>query len=84
MIDDLSKVALPGDHASDWSLAIHSNALGWSPVWSLVYVFDCGTPSQGCLEKSLPGKVKQLQAIDQTSDWSLAIHFISGKVGHLY
>ena len=33
--------------------------------------------------KVTPGKVKQLLAIDQTSDWSLAIHFVLGKVGHL-
>ena len=30
-----------------------------------------------------PGKVKQLLAIDQTSDWLLAIHFVLGRVGCL-
>ena len=30
-----------------------------------------------------PGKVKQLSAIEQTSDWSLAIHFVLGKVSRL-
>ena len=34
--------------------------------------------------KVAPGKVKQLLAIDQTSDWSLAIHFVSGKVSRLF
>ena len=57
---------------------------GWSLAWLLVFILDCDVASQGCLEKSLPGKVEQLQAIDQTSDWSLALHFISGKVGHLH
>ena len=33
--------------------------------------------------KVAPGKVKQLLAIDQTSDWLLAIHFVLGKVSHL-
>ena len=31
-----------------------------------------------------PGKVKQLLAIDQTSDWSLAIYFVLEKVGRLF
>ena len=29
-----------GGRASDWSLAIHSNAFGWSLAWSLVYSFN--------------------------------------------
>ena len=29
-----------GGHASDWSLAIHSNAFGWSLAWLLVYSFN--------------------------------------------
>ena len=35
------------------------------------------------IKSGVPGKVKQLLAIDQTSDWLLAIHFVLGKVGHL-
>ena len=79
MINDLLDAASLGGRASDWLLVIHSNAFGWLLAWSLVYMFDYGTPSQGCLEKLLPGKVKQLQAVD----WSLAIHFIPGRVSHL-
>ena len=33
--------------------------------------------------KVAPGKVKQFLAIDQTSNWSLAIHFVLGRVGRL-
>ena len=35
------------------------------------------------IKSGVPGKVKQLLAIDQTSDWSLAILFVLGKVGRL-
>ena len=31
-----------------------------------------------------PGKVKQLLAINQTSDWSLATYFVLEKVSHLF
>ena len=34
--------------------------------------------------KVTPGRVKELLVINQTSDWSLAIHFVLGKVGHLF
>ena len=40
VMDDLSKnTASMGGHASDWSLAIHFHAFGWSLAWSLVYSF---------------------------------------------
>ena len=68
--------ALPGGHASDWSLAIHSNAVSWSLAWSLACLFDIKSGLPG---KVASGKVKQLQAIDQTSDWSHAIHFTPGS-----
>ena len=29
-----------GGHASDWSVAIHSNAFGWLLAWLLVCLFD--------------------------------------------
>ena len=39
IINDLSNTASVGGHASDWSLAIHFHAIGWSLVWSLVCLF---------------------------------------------
>ena len=110
----MSGAASAGDHASDWSLAIHFNAFGWSPAWSLV-VASLQVQLQrvamqatgrlpftsilyaGCLygrlcirsllrytEPGIPGevasgKVKQLLAIDQTSDWLFAIYFVLEK-----
>ena len=51
----MSGAASAGDHASDWSLAIHFNAFGWSPAWSLCSCFASSTASVG----------------GHTSDWSL-------------
>ena len=36
----VSGAASVGSHASDWSLAIHSNAFGWLLAWLLVYLFN--------------------------------------------
>ena len=47
-------------------------------ICPLVWYIKSGIPG-----KVAPGKVKQLQAIDHTSDWSLPTYFISGKVGPL-
>ena len=44
-------------------------------VCSLFWCTKSGVPG-----KVAPGKVKQLLAIDQTSDWLLAIHFVLEKV----
>ena len=35
------------------------------------------------IKSGVPGKVKQLLAIDQTSNWLFAIHFVLGKAGRL-
>ena len=73
-------VALVGGHAINWSLVVYLHVVGWSLAWSLV--FFChrhDASSLGFLEKSLPGKVKQLSAIDQTSDWLLAVYFTGEK-----
>ena len=40
----MSGAASMGSHASNWSLAIHSNAFGWSLAWSLVYLFNVLVP----------------------------------------
>ena len=39
-----------------------------------VWCIKSGVPG-----KVTPGKVKQLLAINQTSDWSLAMHFVLGS-----
>ena len=39
----------------------------------ILWYIESGVPG-----KVTPGKVKQFLAIDQTSDWSLAIHFVLG------
>ena len=60
--------------------AIHFHAFGWSLAWSLVYSFATFWYTEPGIPGEVgSGKVKQLLAIDQTSDWSLAIYFVLEK-----
>ena len=54
LIDDMSSTASVGGHASDFSLAIHFHAIGWSLPWSLAclthsLIFHLFWGSGGCL-----------------------------------
>ena len=71
MINDLSNAASVGGHASEWFLAIHSHAISWLLAWLLVCLF--GTLVHQVRET---WKSWTVLAIDQTSDWSLAIHLL--------
>ena len=51
-----------------WAGHLH----GHLHVCSVPWYIKSGVPGKGN-----PGKVRQLLAIDRTSDWSLAIYFIS-------
>ena len=48
-------------------------------IRSLLWYTKPGIPGEVA-----PGKVKQLLAIDQTSDWSLATYFVLEKVSCLF
>ena len=83
-MDDLSKIQL------QWVVMQVTGHLSFTPMLSagrlhghlyiclMFWYIKSRVPG-----KLAPGKVKQLLAIDQTSNWLLAIHFVLGKVGHL-
>ena len=83
MISDLSNAALVGSHATNWSLAIDSHAISWSLAWSLVCLFGTLVHQVRETWKSLSWKSLTALAIDQTSDWSLAIHLLLIQDGRL-
>ena len=80
LINDLSNTASAGGHASDWLLAIHYNALaghlhGRLSIRLILWYFESW--------KSRSWKSQTVLAIDQTSNWSLAIHLVLGRVSRL-
>ena len=83
-MDDLSKIQL------QWVVIQVTGHLSFTPMLSVCCLHGClyirlmfWYIKSEVPGKVAPGKVKQLLAIDQTSDWSLAIHFVLGKVGCL-
>ena len=83
-MDDLSKIQLQwvvmqATGRLSFTLMLSAGCLhGRLYIRLMFWYIKSGVPG-----KVAPGKVKQLSAIDQTSDWSLAIHFVLGKVGRL-
>ena len=83
-MDDLSKMQL------QWVVMQVTGHLSFTPMLSaghlhgrLYILLMFWYIKSGVPRKVAPGKVKQLLAINQTSDWSLAIHFVLGRVGRL-
>ena len=70
-------------HASDWSLAIHSHAIGWLLAWLLVCLFGTLVHQVRETWKILSWKSQTALAIDQTIDWLLAIHSLLIQDGRL-
>ena len=83
-MDDLSKTQLQRvvmqvtGHLSFTPMLLAGHLYGRLYIRLMFWYIKLGVPG-----KVTPGKVKQLLAIDQTSNWSLAIHFVLGKVGRL-
>ena len=66
-------------HLSFTSVLSAGHLHGRLYIRSLLWYTESGIPGE-----VTPGKVKQLLAINQTSDWLLAIYFVLGKVGRLF
>ena len=81
VMDDLSKIQL------QQVVMQVTGGLPFTPMLLAGHLYIClmfWYIKSGVPGKVTPEKVKQLLAIDQTSDWSLAIHFVLGKVGRLF
>ena len=76
LINCMSGAASVGSHASNWSLAIHFHTIGWSLIWLLACLFSTLVLQVRGSWKSQSWKSQAASAINQASDWSLAIHFI--------
>ena len=85
VMDDLSKIQLQQvvmqatGHLPFTPMLLAGRLHGRLYICLMFWFIKSGVPG-----KVTPGKVKQLLAIDQTSDWLLAIHFVLGKVGRLF
>ena len=66
-------------HLSFTSMLLAGRLHGCLYIRLLLWYTKSGIPG-----KVTPGKVKQLLAIDQTSDWSLAMYFVLEEVGRLF
>ena len=84
-MDDLSKIQLQRvvmqatGHLPFTPMLLAGRLHGRLYVYLIIWYIKSGVPG-----KVTPGKVKQLLATDQTSNWLLAIHFVLGKVGCLF
>ena len=66
-------------HLSFTSMLLAGHLHGRLYIRSLLWYTEPGIPGE-----VTPGKVKQLLAIDQTSDWLLATYFVLEKVSRLF
>ena len=84
-MDDLPKIQLQQvamqvtGHLPFTSMLSAGHLHGRLYIRSLLWYTEPGIPGEVA-----SGKVKQLLAINQTSDWSLAIYFVLEKVGCLF